>query len=57
MPDDQKQTWVKEHGVNYVPVPDSFQNFQALSTWGYVDPETIPKCFRGLVLVVTNFLL
>jgi len=47
MPDDQKQTWVKEHGVNYVPVPDSFQNFQALSTWGYVDPETIPKCFRA----------
>ena len=47
MPDDQKKSWVKEHGVNYVPAPAHIEQFKYLSSWGLVDEESVPEQFKG----------
>merc|ERR1739838_661713 len=49
MPDDQKKSWVKEHGVNYVPAPAHIEQFKYLSSWGLVDEESVPEQFKALV--------
>jgi len=47
MPDDQKSTWVVEYGVNYVPLSSDPNQLKQLSTWGFVDPESVPEDRRG----------
>ena len=47
MPEKQKVTWVKELGVNYVELTSDPTLIRSLTTWGCVDPESVPEHRRG----------
>ena len=49
MPEEQKMTWVKDLGVNYVELTSDPNLLQKLSKWGFVDLESVPENRRGKI--------
>ncbi|XP_076824221.1 uncharacterized protein LOC143470165 isoform X3 [Clavelina lepadiformis] len=43
MPEEEKLSYSKEHGVNYIPLSSDPNQLRALSTWGTIDPESLPE--------------
>nr|CAB3266013.1 splicing factor, arginine/serine-rich 15 [Phallusia mammillata] len=54
MPEEQKATWVKEHGVNYVPVSPDPNQLRQLTTWGFLDPDSVPLNKKDELARITN---
>lgn len=52
IPNEYKETWVKEEGVYYIPYPDTIAKLEKLSDWGFVDPESIPEQLKATPQVV-----
>ena len=47
MPENQKETWEKDLGVNYVALTGDPKLLRSLSQWGSIDINSVPENRRG----------
>ena len=54
MPEEEKLSYSKEHGLNYIPLSSDPNQLRALSTWGTIDPESLPEHRRGKIEIILS---